>query len=349
MKKYLSIAFITIFTTHTIAQSFTLMPNSANSNALNTTANRVGINTANPNYELHVNRNGTVNTFAQFTNNVSGRTSNDGFLIGVDTVGRAIFNQRNLNPISFSLNNFERFRIEQPVSTLEGPPQLILGNTGIQVINTNQTSGNGCINAFESLYGPSVIRASANYSLGVGRSLELIAYGSTAERIAGVDADDSGVIQTESTMKNLIFDVKSTSTLSKMLFSMENSLAMTISNDRKVGINNILNPSRTLDVNGDVRFGTNGTTITSFITSTQSIDLPSIQAGSFYTQDFTISGILKGKNSVIVSPDFDMGLMGISFAWVSQNNLVTVKFHNQSNAPIDAPNMPFHITVVTYP
>lgn len=130
---------------------------------------------------------------------------------------------------------------------------------------------------------------------------------------------------------------------------MGNSLAMTLTYDKKVGINSGLNPSRTLDVNGDVRFGTNGTTITSFVTLTQSADLPTIQAGSFYTQDFAISGIVKGKNSVFISPDYDMGLMGISFAWVSEDNIVAVRFHNQSNAPIDVPNMLFHITVVTYP
>ncbi|MCU0326040.1 MAG: hypothetical protein MUF45_12420 [Spirosomaceae bacterium] len=350
MKNYLFVVFVAAFTTNSIAQSFTILPNSTNSSALNTTANRLGINTANPNFELQINRNGAVNTFAQFTNNVSGRTANDGLLVGIDTVGRAIFNQRSSNPISFSLNNLERFRIEQPSLTIEGPPRLVLGNLGIDVINGNVSSGSACINQFQSQFGTSIIRAAAQSNLfSSAKSIEMMAYGPTAERIAGIDADDSGIIETESLLENLFFNVKSGSPNSKIIFSMENDVAMTITNNKKVGINDVANPLRTLDVNGDVRFGTNGTTITSFVTSTLSADLPTIQAGSFYTQDFTISGIVKGKNSVFISPDYDMGLMGISFAWVSENNIVAVRFHNQSNAPIDVPNMPFHLTIVTYP
>lgn len=96
-----------------LAQSFTLLPNSVSSNALNTTANRVGINISNPNYELHVNRNGNVNSFAQFTNGLSGNTSSDGFLIGLNDKGEAILKQSGITyPMIFNTGNKDRIRLD---------------------------------------------------------------------------------------------------------------------------------------------------------------------------------------------------------------------------------------------
>jgi hypothetical protein len=72
------------------AQSFTILPNNANSNALNTTANKVGINVVEPNAELQINRAGNVNSEIQFTNGATGTNANNGLWFGIDNSENAI-------------------------------------------------------------------------------------------------------------------------------------------------------------------------------------------------------------------------------------------------------------------
>lgn len=341
MKKYLFIVFLTSVTLNSIAQSFSILPNSASSNALNTTANRVGINTANPNYELQINRNGYVNTFAQFTNNITNRTATDGMLVGINSEGDGIISNQNTYPLKFMVNQKERFTISG--TSLLAPAKLSLESNGLQL----RSEAVGIENNFISDAGNTTMGMYASYNTDQNNNLLMSVYKSTESgTLVGLNKARMTYIYTGSGISNILFRSQSNGAFH---FSGVNNIAMSITTiNNNIGIG-ITAPTRKLDVNGDVRFGTNGTTITSFITSTQSADLPSIPVGGFYVQDFIIGDIIKGKNSVIVSPDSDIDLIGISYAWVSANNTVSVRFRNQSNSAIDIPNMPFHITVVTYP
>lgn len=337
MKKLLQLITL-LYSQMGLAQSFTLLPNSVSSNALNTTANRVGINISNPNYELHVNRNGNVGVYSQFTNNATGNTSSNGLIMGINENGEAILNQQSNNPLILKTYNTERLRVDSLGIFIFNMHNLRFKSTNISFIEqSSQTSdvayflrsdiANTSLREFGFLVNS--INKTGTYA-GVNRS-------KLVEIMAGSEV--SGVAFRSFTSKPYWFGGTS-------------EMAMVIDpSEKKVGVNLGSNlPTRTLDVNGDVRMGLNGTTLTAINNATAWIDLPSLAPNGSYYKDVNVANVDAGKNTVMVSPSIALpfGYM-ITYSKVTASNLVRIGFHNASNNTIDLDGMDFYITVITFP
>jgi|GEM_PF-2544501 len=72
---------------------------------------RLGIGTLVPNHQLQLWRNTTAQVVAQFSNSVTGGTSGNGFLTGVDASGNAILYHQGNFPMLFRTDDDERMRI----------------------------------------------------------------------------------------------------------------------------------------------------------------------------------------------------------------------------------------------
>lgn len=123
-----------------------------------------------------------------------------------------------------------------------------------------------------------------------------------------------------------------------------NSTKMSILANGNVGIG--VSPSAKLDVNGDVKIGTNGTAINEIIKVTVNANLTSIAAFSTISRVFTVANAIVGS-TVYVSPNDDLpdGIV-IASARVSAANTVAVKFTNISAVAINPLTMDYHITVI---
>ena len=112
-----------------------------------------------------------------------------------------------------------------------------------------------------------------------------------------------------------------------------------------VGINNPT-PTRSMDINGNIRIGANGTTIANVIKATVNIDVPSIPSASAVTQTFAVANANIGS-SVLISPDQALtnGVI-ICYARVSAVGTIEVKFGNGTFGAIDPPAMNYYITVI---
>lgn len=106
-------------------------------------------------------------------------------------------------------------------------------------------------------------------------------------------------------------------------------------------------PTRTLDVNGDVRIGASGTTITNIIKVTVSTtaNFP-LNVGDEVTLTFGVTGVAVGS-SVIVSPQnaLPTGFV-ISYARVSAANTVQFTVHNTGPASGALLAMDYYVTVI---
>lgn len=66
---------------------------------------KIGINTKTPANTLHVNETFATNTFASFTNSVTGSTINDGLTVGINAVGNAYVLHKENKNLSIGTNN----------------------------------------------------------------------------------------------------------------------------------------------------------------------------------------------------------------------------------------------------
>jgi hypothetical protein len=105
-------------------------------------------------------------------------------------------------------------------------------------------------------------------------------------------------------------------------------------------------PTRNLDVNGSIRVGTNGTTVTNIIKATVNKNIASCAANQSITETFTVTGAATGS-SVMISPETALtdGLI-IAWARVSATNTVSVYFRNVTGSAINMGAMNYYITVV---
>jgi hypothetical protein len=113
----------------------------------------------------------------------------------------------------------------------------------------------------------------------------------------------------------------------------------------KVGIGTTA-PTRRLDVNGDVRFGTNGTTIANVIKATVNADPDNVPANAGVNVDLAVANAAEGS-SVVVSTgaDFDAGII-IAWARVSAAGNVRVRLQNVTGNAINPAALNFHVTVI---
>jgi len=118
-------------------------------------------------------------------------------------------------------------------------------------------------------------------------------------------------------------------------------------NADKVAINGVPEAAgATLQVNGSMKVGFNGSNISGIIKATVTKDLPAIATGITYIETFAVANSWANA-SVMVSPSSELpdGLV-ISYARVSTGGIVEVKFRNTSAASIDNPAMNWYITVI---
>lgn len=120
----------------------------------------------------------------------------------------------------------------------------------------------------------------------------------------------------------------------------------TLLNDgSQVGINTV--PTRTLDVNGSVRFGTSGTTVTNIIKATAAPSSAILyNPGESISVQLTVAGAATTATAS-VSPQSALpdGLL-IAFTRVSAANTVEIRIRNVTAGAIILPVMPYYITVI---
>lgn len=346
MKKIFQLIFLLGFQT-AVAQSFTIQPNSMSSNALTTTANRVGVNISSPNTELHVHRNSNVGVQIQFSNGTTGSATNQGLWLGIDADG-------NGEIVNKSPNKMFSISIEQQKKYLFLDDNFQTSNT---IISRNRIVVDDTTSTFTD----------ARYSIGVNspkNHAELFlnssnAYGdngfyltkysqNVVRTIGGMSLANSTVFENDSPTSVGLGDYVF---LYQPIISLGNSISSKIMPSQiAVNVSANYQPVHNFEVNGTSKLGPNGTTISAVNNVSHTVDLPSISAGSSLSQTFSISNLPKGSNSVYVSPSSNLtdGIL-IAFARVSANNTVEVKFTNVSANAIDLPVNTFYITVVTFP
>lgn len=346
MKKILQL-FILLSIQTTVAQSVTLLPNSVSSNAITTTANRVGVNIATPNTELHLHRNSNVGVQMQFSNGSTGSATNQGLWFGIDADGNAeLINKSPNKDFSISIEQQKKYYFTDDSfltsNSIISKKRIVVDDTTSTFADSKFSIG---VNSPKNHAG--LFLSSSNV---YGRNdFYLTKYSHEVVRvIGGMSMANSTVFENDAptglSLGNYVF-------LNQPIISLGNSSTSKIMPSQvAVNVAHNYQPVHNFEVNGTSKLGTNGTAITAINNVTHIVDLPSISAGSSYSQTFSISNLPKGSNSVYVSPSNNLtdGII-IAFARVSANNTVEVKFTNVSANAIDLPVNTFYITVVTYP
>lgn len=332
------------------AQSFTILPNNANSNALNTTANKVGINVVEPNAELQINRAGNVNSEIQFTNGATGTNSNNGLWFGIDNSGKAILNNKKVNS-EFLININQAgpignglYRFEEGFST----NRSVISNTGVYLRDTSSVFDENVSYNMESSSNLNTVGLklrTQGYISDTEFSIQKYPFNSTVQK-AGFNMAGNTVFENQDAYNSGSFvflqkDIKSVNI---------NSETRITPNSVSIGILPNSNVSHSLTVNGNAKVGTNGSTITAINNYDDEADLPSILGGTSYIHVFNIPNIQKARNTVVVSPHSGLtqGLM-ISQARVSADNTVEVVFTNITSVSIDMPSTTFNFSIITFP
>jgi len=124
-----------------------------------------------------------------------------------------------------------------------------------------------------------------------------------------------------------------------------NSTKMVVYKNGNVGVGVIV-PTEKLHVNGTVKLGVNGTTITEVIKATVNANLPSVAAGATLSQSFTVTNAAL-TSAVCVSQEsaFADGFL-IASARVSAVNTVEVRFVNTGVAAYNPPSMDYYFTII---
>lgn len=349
MKIYFT-AFSLLLSQTIFAQSFTLLPNSATSNALNTTANKVGINIGNPNAELHINRAGNVNTQIQFTNGATGTNSINGLWFGIDEQGGAILRNRKLNSdFRIELNeagNFgnniylfnDDFRTNRSIASY----------SRVFVQDTSQTLNNNSSYTLGAFSNNNTVELLLETKGQISASQFSLRRYPAASNVVKQNVSMAGQTVFENTDQ---YNTGSFIFLDSKVRALANNTESYISSTR-MAINVAPNDNfeNTLEVNGNARIGVNGNSITAINNEELEVDLPSIAAGSTHTQSFPFANITKERNTVLVSPNVALpsGFI-IAQARVSANNTVEITFANLSSSSIDLPRGIFNCTVITFP
>jgi hypothetical protein len=103
--------------------------------------------------------------------------------------------------------------------------------------------------------------------------------------------------------------------------------------------------TRNLEINGDMRFGTNGTAFSNIIKATVTKDVASVPANSSGIELYVVTNATT-TSKVIISPQnaFANGLI-ISYARVKNTDTVEVMFWNDTGGAINPASMDFYITL----
>ncbi len=174
----------------------------------------------------------------------------------------------------------------------------------------------------------------------------------TLSGAGGVDVDGTGNSAITANSGNLTLE---TSTSGDVILNSANtvdvnaaaSVTIDAASDNNVTITT--SGSGFTDIDGDVNLGTNGTTFSSIVRQTVSVDPPSIPNGSSVEVSVNVTGAAVG-GSVFASPAGDLGDDDIivSYARVTAANTVVIKFHSrQGGGPaIDLGPTDWYISVI---
>lgn len=124
--------------------------------------------------------------------------------------------------------------------------------------------------------------------------------------------------------------------------SVENLRIVTSGN---VGIGTT-SPTRTLEVNGNMRFGTNGTTVANIIKATVSTTGSVVSTTSGVTLTFSVTNVAT-TSTVSASPGAILpdGLI-LSYARVSSTGTVEIKFYNPTAGALTLPAMNIYLSII---
>ncbi len=104
-------------------------------------------------------------------------------------------------------------------------------------------------------------------------------------------------------------------------------------------------PQATLDINGSIRVGTEGSVIHSIIKTTIGIEIPMIEGSGEYILSIPCPGILQGSVAY-VSPSEPLNGLFIAYSRVSDTDVVEVKLMNMNVEESNAMSMTLHIAVI---
>jgi hypothetical protein len=266
----------------------------------------------------------------QFSNATTANSSTDGLWLGIDADGNALLNQRENTTLGFKRNNIDKmlFKTDETIDLFTHKTRQYDENNSSRID----------IETYGGAYSLLNLGTRGGYFL--MQKNNITQTGTTY----GIPSSNLSLLFSE---VDLLINS------SRNLYIVPgNSIAMSINNDNKVAVNmGTTLASRTLEVNGDVRFGVNGTGINNFINKAIMTDLPSIAAQSSHVETFIINGATNSGvyNSVNVSPAANLtdGLV-IEYARVSGVNEVEVKFRNTTNAAINLGFMTFAISIIQW-
>jgi hypothetical protein len=106
------------------------------------------------------------------------------------------------------------------------------------------------------------------------------------------------------------------------------------------------NQTFSINANG-VQIGTNGTTVAEVIKASVNIDLASLPSGISQEVSFAVPNSISTNATVFVSPTSAlMDGISISYARVSVDGTVQIKFINAGNATADQPMTTFNVTII---
>ena len=331
------------------AQSFTILPNNVNSNALNSTANKVGINVNEPNAELQINRAGNVNSEIQFTNGATGTNVNNGLWFGIDNSGKAILNNKKVNS-EFLININQAgsignglYRFEEGFST----NRSVVSNTGVYLRDTSSVFDENVSYYMESssyLNTVGLKLRTQGYISDTEFSIQKYPYNSTVQKV-GFNMAGNTVFENKDAYNSGSFvfiekDIKSVNS---------NAETRITPNSVSIGIANTANVSHSLEVNGTAKIGTTGNKITAITNYDRVTTFSNLPSGATQTVLFNLTNIIKARNTVIVSPNVALPLgLSIASAMVSSDDWIEVRFTNTSTSTISLPMTSFNFTVFTF-
>ena len=105
-------------------------------------------------------------------------------------------------------------------------------------------------------------------------------------------------------------------------------------------------PNSTLEVNGTVKLGANGTQLNNIIKATVVLDVPSIAAGACSAQTLAVANATTTGTAFVSPASALTDNMVIAYTRVSAAGSVEAKFCNESVAAIDLASMNYYVTVI---
>lgn len=198
--------------------------------------------------------------------------------------------------------------------------------TGLLVYQTDGTKG------FYTYSGAWTLMAQA-YSAGSGLTLS----GSTLSLNIPIAVSDGGTGNTTFNSGYLLVGAGTSplTTYTDLYWDNTNS---------RLGIR-ITAPTESLDLNGNVSFGTNGTALSDIIKATVTKNVANVPANSSGIEYFVVTHATTGS-TVFISPQnlLTSGLI-ISYARVKNTDTVEVRFYNDTGAGINPASMDYYIAL----